>query len=60
MAEESVDKFEGLKENRNISSSKATVNEYGVNLVIDEDVKCPKKSKIFYDKETALNRLFIC
>ncbi|KAJ9576465.1 hypothetical protein L9F63_006678 [Diploptera punctata] len=59
MANEVMNKFEELSENRNLSSSEVTVNEYDVTLLVDENATSPKKSEVFYDKEIALNRSLI-
>jgi hypothetical protein len=39
------------------SSNKTPVTEYNVTLFVDKYAASPKKSEVFYDKETTLNRL---
>jgi hypothetical protein len=42
---------------RKDKGSKQCVIEYYVTLFVDKYATSPKKSEVFYDKDTALNRL---
>jgi hypothetical protein len=38
-------------------TNKTPITEYDVTLFVDKYATSPKKSEVFYDKETTLNRL---